>query len=111
MQTVKDNEVIIRLKRLLKKKGWSRYDLSKKTGISPNSLYSWINSGIVPSLANIERICNAANITIEQFFYDKGVDKLSDEESKLLNDWITLSDKEKQAIFLTIEAFKEARGT
>ncbi len=63
----------------------------------------------MPSLANIQRICNAANITIEQFFYDKGVDKLSEDEHNLLSDWMTLSDKEKQAIFLTIEAFKEAR--
>lgn len=104
-----ENEIAVRLEKLLNRKGWSKYDLSKKTGISTNAVYSWTNSGIVPSLANIERICNAANITIEQFFYDKGVDKFSEEEHSLLTDWITLSEKEKQAIFLTIEAFKEAR--
>lgn len=103
------NEIILRLEKLLAQKGWSKYDLAKKTGISTNSVYGWTSMGKFPSLANIERICDTAGITVEQFFYDEGVDNLSEEERKLLSDWITLSDTEKRAVFSTIEAFKEAK--
>lgn len=104
-----DNEIAARLEKLIKQKGWSRYDLAKITGISTNSVYGWTNLGKFPSLANIERICNAANITVEQFFYDEGVADMTAEERELLSDWITLSETEKKAVFSTIEAFKEAK--
>lgn len=109
MQENGTNEINIRLERLLARKGWSKYDLAKRTGISTNSVYGWSNMGKIPSLSNIERICDAAGITVEQFFYDEGVDHISDDERKLLLDWMTLSLTEKQAIFSTIEAFKEAK--
>ena len=109
MQGNGTNEIIVRLEKLLAQKGWSKYDLAKKTGISTNSVYGWTGMGKFPSLANLERICEAAGITVEQFFYDEGVGDISEEERKLLSDWITLSDTEKQAVFSTIEAFKEAK--
>lgn len=109
MQDIGANEIVARLEKLLAKKGWSRYELAKKTGISTNSVYGWTNMGKIPSLANIERICDVASITVEQFFYDEGVDGLSEEERNLLSDWVTLSEQEKQAVFTAIEAFKEAK--
>ena len=108
MQKNVENEITARLEKLLHQKGWSRYDLAKITGISTNSVYGW-NLGKTPSLATIERICDAANITVEQFFYDEGVDNMSGEERELLSDWITLTEAEKKAVFSTIEAFKEAK--
>ncbi len=110
MQDSGENEIILRLNKLLNRKGWSRYELAKKTGISANSVYGWSNFKKMPSFANLEKICAAANITIEQFFYDEGADKLSAEEHELLSDWATLSNKEKQAVYSAIEAFKEAKG-
>lgn len=56
MQIKVDNEIAARLEKLIKQKGWSRYDLAKITGISTNSVYGWTNLGKFPSLANIERI-------------------------------------------------------
>ncbi len=102
-----DNKIVDRINDLREKKGWSQYELAKLTGISLNAVYAWNRTGAIPSLSNIELICQAADITIEQFFYD--MNSLSDEENKLLSDWVVLSDLEKDAIFSMIEVFKTLR--
>ena len=63
----------------------------------------------MPSLSNIERLCEALNITLEQFFCENGAYKLTEEEDRLLQEWMILSEIEKQAIFKIIEVFKILR--
>lgn len=102
------NDILKRINDLRTRKGWSQYELAKITGISPNAVYSWSRSGAIPTLQNIERICEVANITVEQFFYDGAV--VSGEEKDFLDDWMILSELEKQAIFEMIEVFKTIKA-
>lgn len=101
------NDILERINELRARKGWSQYELAKLTGITPNAVYGWSRTGAIPSLSNIERICEAADITIEQFFGYGGT--ISEEEKQLLNDWMTLSDLEKNAIYEMIDVFKTLR--
>lgn len=100
------NSIIERIEELRKAKGWSKYELAKYMGISTNSVYGWYRMGAMPSLYNIERICEVMNITIEQFFCGVGAYNLNDEENKILQDWFLLSDLERKAIFGIIDVFK-----
>lgn len=103
------NEIIRRINSLRERKGWSQYELAKVTGISPNAVYSWMRTGTVPSLSNVERVCEAADITIDQFFSDADSCEITEEEKKLLNEWVVLSELEKEAILKMIEVFKELK--
>ena len=94
-----ENCIIERIEELRNMKGWSKYELAKYMGISPNSVYSWYRTGAMPSLSNIEKLCEAMNISIEQFFCGIGSYVLNDEENKLLKDWFVLSELERAAIF------------
>ena len=100
------NSIIERIEELRKAKGWSKYELAKYIGVSTNSVYGWYRMGAMPSLFNIERICEAMNITLEQFFCGVGSYNLNDEENRLLQDWFLLSDLERKAIFGIIDVFK-----
>ncbi len=59
-------DIVDRINELIDKRGWTSYELAKQTGISTNSIYGW-NNGAVPSLSNVIRVCEALDITGEQF--------------------------------------------
>ena len=97
--------IVDRINELIEKKSWTSYELSKQTGISTNTIYEW-NKGAMPSLSNIIKICEALDITIEQFFCGVESYKLSDDENRILQEWLMLSSLEKSAIINMIETFK-----
>lgn len=94
-----------RIFELIDKKGWTAYELSKQTGLSTNSIYAW-NNGSTPSLSNVVKVCEALDISVEQFFCGMGSYKLTEDENKILNEWLLLSDLEKNAVMSMIETFK-----
>ncbi len=94
-----------RIQTLLDLKGWSHYELSKQTGIVINTIYDWFKIGAVPTLHNIVKICEAMNITLEQFFCD-GEYRYTNEENEILKDWFSMTDLEKSTIMNLIETFK-----
>lgn len=103
------NAILSRIDELRNKKGLSKYELAKSIGVSNNTVYDWYRIGAVPSLENIQRICAVFNITIEQFFNENGTKRLTDEENRLLQEWMLLGDLERQAILKTIQAFKSLK--
>ena len=103
------NLILARIDDLRNKKGWSKYELAKCLGVSTNAVYAWYRTGAMPSLSNIERLCEALNITLEQFFCENGAYKLTEEEDRLLQEWMILSEIEKQAVFKMLDGFKVLR--
>lgn len=101
--------IIARINELLKQKGWTGYELSKKTGISTNTIYDWNRIGAIPSLTNVIKICEAMDITLGQFFCGIENYQLTEDENKILKEWFTLSELEKSAIENMIETFKILR--
>ena len=76
-----------RIYELMKRKDWTAYELSKQTGISTNTIYAWENNSM-PTLTNVIKVCEAMNITLEQFFCGEANYRLSDDEQKFLNECI-----------------------
>lgn len=101
-------DIVGRITELCKKKGWSKYELAKQSGIAPNTVYAW-SRGRQPSLTNIVIICESMDITLEQFFCGMKGLNLTNEENMILQEWFTLSDLEKAAIFSVIEVFKNLK--
>ena len=94
-----------RIGELMVLKGWTAYELSNQTGISTNAIYDWFKIGAVPTLQNIIKICEAMEITLEQFFCG-GDYKYTDEENEILKEWVGLSDLERSTLMNLIETFK-----
>lgn len=94
-----------RIGELMVLKGWTAYELSNQTGISTNAIYDWFKIGAVPTLQNIIKICEAMEITLEQFFCG-GDYKYTDEENEILKEWVGLSDLERSTLMNLIETFR-----
>lgn len=98
--------VVKRITELMERKGWSSYELSAQTGISTNAIYDWFKTGAQPSLGNIVKICEAMDLSLEQFFCGDNAYLLTDEENAIMTEWFALSDLEKQTIMSLIDTFK-----
>ena len=59
------NERIIELRM---ERHWSEYQLAEKSGIGQSTISSWTRTKSMPTVPNLEKICNAFGITLSQFF-------------------------------------------
>ena len=50
------------------RRGWTDYTLSKYSGIPHSTISSWFSKKQQPTLATIEKLCDAFGITLSEFF-------------------------------------------
>lgn len=78
------------------------------TGISQSTLSYLIKKQTIPTLLTVEKICDAFNISLAQFFtIDKTLNDLSSEQEELLEIWNQLDTKEKRIMKTCIQSLKE----
>ncbi len=93
-----------RLKELRLEKGYTQNQIAKILNVSGNTIYAWENNSM-PTLTNVIKVCEAMNITLEQFFCGEANYRLSDDEQKFLNEWFALTDTQKNAILTLINNY------
>lgn len=93
--------VLERILELRIERGWSEYRLSEESGIAQTTISSWFRKNVCPSVPSLEKICNAYNITLSQFFNYSGKDTtdLTEEQLELLKCWSKLSKEQQKAFF------------
>jgi len=95
------------------KRGWSEYTLSKNSGIPQTTISTWYRNNLQPNLASIERICNAFNMTLSQFFCKDGskLIELTEEQILLLNAWSTLTKSQQSTLLEFIKTIPQQDET
>ena len=89
-------DVVGRIKELMKQKGWNTYTLAMEAGLTTSTLYGVMNGRTQPTIVTIESLCIALNISLSDFF---DVDSKTHNEIELaINDYMKLSDKDKELI-------------
>ena len=101
------NEIIQHINELRKLKGLSQYEFAEFVGICPNTVYGWTRNGNTPTFSNIQKICDAFGITVEQFFRTNKITNLNEEDSSILNKWSVLTAEEKKIIFNVMDSFRK----
>lgn len=61
-------DIIARLNKLRLEKNMSVYRLAEISGVNQSTLANTFSRGNLPSLANLELLCDAFGITLSQFF-------------------------------------------
>ena len=96
-----------RLTEILKQKNWTRYRLSKECGLSESTITNIFRRGNTPTIATLEIICNAMNITLSQFFAENELVELSPELQKLTDEWKFLSEEQNQAVLQIMRVMRK----
>ena len=78
----------LRIKELCKKRGYTKYRLAQITGMTQTALGNILNQKSLPTIVNLERICDAFGITLAQFFTDDGSKlNLTQDQQEILDIW------------------------
>ena len=97
-----------RIAGLSEKRGYTKYRLSQITGMTQTALGNILSQKSIPTIPTRERICDAFNITLAQFFSEDGSRlDLTDEQSEILEVWDGLDAKEKEILLSFIRSLKK----
>ena len=91
--------VLERILQLRLERGWSEYRLSEESGIAQTTISSWFRKNISPSIPSLEKICNAYNISLSQFFnWNNEPICLNDKQYELISNWNRLTEEQQNII-------------
>ena len=84
-------DVLARLRKLLKERGWSEYRLAQQAGLHESTISNIYRRNTVPTIATLEAVCGAFGITLSQFFADSDSDlvEVTPELKELLGQYRT----------------------
>ena len=103
-----------RIAGLSEKRGYTKYRLSQITGMTQTALGNILSQKSIPTIPTLERICDAFNITLAQFFSEDGSRlDLTDEQSEILEVWDGLDVKDFIIIHTQFEEMRavQSKGT
>ena len=97
-----------RIKELCKKRGYTKYRLAQITGMTQTALGNILTQKSLPTIVNLERICDAFGITLAQFFTDDGSKlNLTQDQQEILDIWADLESKEREILIGFIRSLKK----
>ena len=98
-------DVLKRITQLRVERGWSEYQLAIKSDITQSTISSWYRKNMVPTLLSIQKICNAFDITMAQFFIDEEdeVVSITSQQKRLLSYSTKFEPEQLEAIINMLE--------
>lgn len=93
-----------KLRQLMAERGWTAYRLAKESGLSESTLANIFKRNTVPSIATLEAVCSAFDISLAQFFAESDMVELTPELKELFDNWVPLTPEQKQAAIQMIRA-------
>ena len=60
--------ILEKLDKLRKEKGFSIFKLTELAGLSENTVYNWYNKGSRPTIEALKAVCDVLNISLSCFF-------------------------------------------
>lgn len=80
-------------------KGWTIYELAKKAGVAPTTIYNWRDRLSSPTLSLLEAVCSAFEITVIDFLLNEDeLMALTEVQKELIRVWNTLTGAQKKSI-------------
>lgn len=102
-----EDYVAERIKELCDKRGFSKYRLARLTGMSQTALGNIFAKTSIPTIPTLEKICEAFNISLAQFFAGEG-DRpdLTDAQREILELWSELNAEEQKILLKFIRSLE-----
>lgn len=100
--------VIERIDEIMKRQNLTDYQLSKISGLSASTISNMRKRNTIPSIATLEYICGALQISLSQFFADDETRMypVTSREKEFLDYFILLSEEQQQLILEVIKNMK-----
>ena len=97
-------DVLNKISVLRERRSWTIWKLSEESGVDQSTISAWYKKGRSPSVSSLEKICDAFNITMSQFFSDGDSPvTLTSDQQEMLENWSALNKKQKEIILILIK--------
>ncbi|MDO4266630.1 MAG: helix-turn-helix domain-containing protein [Eubacteriales bacterium] len=103
-------DILDKIMKERKTRNWTEYTLSQRAGLPQSTISTWYRKDLQPSVASIEKVCGALDISLSQFFadyQDDGTVVLNDEQKELLTVWDRLSGEQRSSVLQMLEALQK----
>lgn len=104
-------DIRVRLKSLLRSRGWTEYRLAKECGLSESTIANIFRRNCTPSFSTLETICNAFGMTMSQFFAEGEMVELTPEAKNLFENWSALTPEQKEAFLQLLKVMRQSNST
>lgn len=64
-------DVLARITKFRLDRGWTDYELAKRSGLPQSTISSWYTKNMLPSITSLESICKGFGISLSQFFLEE----------------------------------------
>lgn len=95
-------DVLARIVELRNARDWSEYQLAEKSGMAQSTISSWYRKRMLPTIPSLEKICEAFDITLSQFFLEEEEDTvvvtLTPKQVRLLEESMKLAPEQFDAL-------------
>jgi transcriptional regulator with XRE-family HTH domain len=93
-------DVLARIIELRDARNWTEYQLAEKSGMAQSTISSWYRKRMLPTIPSLEKICDAFDITLSQFFLEgeENTVTLTPEQAKLIDCAVKLTPDQFQAL-------------
>jgi transcriptional regulator with XRE-family HTH domain len=93
-------DVLEKIRRLKLERHWTEYQLAEKSGLTQSTISSWYRNNTQPTIASLECICKAFNMTLSQFFAENKNENqtLTETQTAMLDEWNRLSGEQQYTL-------------
>ncbi len=107
---MEQNEILIKIAKLMEERNWSFYRLAKESNIPYSSLNSMFQKNNQPTISTLEKICSGFHISMAEFFLDcppyrEESYTFTDEEKEIIEIYRELSCTERRILISYIKGF------
>ena len=98
--------VLDKIVQLREARKWSEYQLAEKSGLTQSTISSWYRKNMLPTIPSLQKICDAFDITLSQFFTEENeeIHSLTGNQIKLLRVATRLQPEQYQQLIKFIES-------
>jgi transcriptional regulator with XRE-family HTH domain len=107
--SINNLDILDRITSLRNERGWSNYKLAKEANIPQATLTNLFKRNNSPTISTLESMCEAFGISLTQFFSDS-VPLLTPEQKELLNDWVLMSNEQKNLAKVYIKGLLQKKA-
>ena len=95
-----------RIKELMEERGWTIYELSKRSGLAQTTISNMWKRNTEPTIPSLRSLCNGFGITLAQFFAEGEMVELTPEQKDFFIRWAALSIEQKEMLMNLVSSMK-----
>lgn len=95
--------VLDKIDKIRIEKNWSMYELAENAGIPQSTLSNMFLRKTLPSITTLNKLCEAFNISMAEFFIESATDLKQFQSLQFLNKFINLSPESREALITFLD--------